>query len=207
MSVIYSANPWSSGHGYTPSNNKDKLPYLKTMSEQDVRTLENTPDYQAYTAFGLTELTNRNSEYTKQYIDALVNNLKKTSPQSFQMINGKETYLGDKNSVLQQDENGYFINVDAWKTARTDGKKGFIHDFKLSTTDLNLPSVATVEEPNKEVNGLSYTNPFSSASDTPLTFNKPEHIPWTDWIPHTMQLMNAHAANNKLAKLLLGDIL
>lgn len=201
MSVIYSANPWSSGHGYTPSNNKDKLPYLKTMSEQDVRALENTPDYQAYTAFGLTELANRNSEYTKQYIDALVNNLKKTSPQSFQMINGKETYLGDKNSVLQQDENGYFINVDAWKTARTDGKKGFIHDFKLSTTDLDLPSVATVEEPNKEVNGPSYTNPFASASDTPLTFNKPEHISWTDWIPHTIQLMNAHSANNKLAKL------
>jgi hypothetical protein len=117
------------------------------------------------------------------------------------MINGKETYLGDKNSVLQQDENGYFINVDAWKTARTDGKKGFIHDFKLSTTDLDLPSVATVEEPNKEVNGPSYTNPFASASDTPLTFNKPEHISWTDWIPHTIQLMNAHAANNKLAKL------
>ena len=201
MSVIYSANPWSSDHGYTPSNNKDKLPYLKTMSEQDVRALENTPDYQAYTAFGLTELANRNSEYTKQYIDALVNNLKKTSPQSFQMINGKETYLGDKNSVLQQDENGYFINVDAWKTARTDGKKGFIHDFKLSTTDLKLPSVATVEEPNKEVNVPSYTNPFSSVSDVPTTFNKPEHIPWTDWIPHTMQLMNAHAANNKLAKL------
>lgn len=201
MSVIYSANPWSSGHGYTPSNNKDKLPYLKTMSEQDVRALENTPDYQAYTAFGLTELANRNSEYTKQYIDALVNNLKKTSPQSFQMIDGKETYLGDKNSVLQQDENGYFINVDAWKTARTDGKKGFIHDFKLSTTDLSLPSVTTVEEPSKEVNGPSYTNPFASVSDVPNTFNKPEHIPWTDWIPHTMQLMNAHAANNKLAKL------
>jgi hypothetical protein len=47
----------------------------------------------------------------------------------------------------------------------------------------------------------SYTNPFDSVSNIPLTFNKPEHIPWTDWIPHTMQLMNAHAANNKLAKL------
>lgn len=199
MSVIYSANPWSSNHGYTPSNNKDKLPYLKTMSEQDVRALENTPDYQAYTAFGLTELANRNSEYTKQYIDALVNNLKKTSPQSFQMINGKETYLGDKNSVLQQDENGYFINVDAWKTARTDGKKGFIHDFKLSTTK-PPQTVVPVEESNIKVNESTYTNPFKTDSSS-LTFNKPEHIPWTDWIPHTMQLMNARATNNKLARL------
>lgn len=199
MSITYSANPWSSNHGYTPSNNKDKLPYLKTMSEQDVRALENTPDYQAYTDFGLTELANRNSEYTKQYINALVNNLKKTSPQSFQMINGKETYLGDENSVLQQDENGYFINVDAWKTARTDGKKGFIHDFKLSTTE-SPQTVVPVEESNIKVNGTTYANPFKT-DNTPLTFNKPKHIPWTDWIPHTMQLMNAHVANSKLAKL------
>ena len=46
-----------------------------------------------------------------------------------------------------------------------------------------------------------YRNPFDPNLDIPLTLNKPEHIPWTDWIPHTMQLMNAHAANNKLAKL------
>ena len=199
MSIKYSANPGSSNHGYTPSNNKDKLPYLKTMSEQDVRALENTPDYQAYTNFGLTELANRNSEYTKQYINALVNNLKKTSPQSFQMINGKETYLGDENSVLQQDENGYFINVDAWKTARTNGKKGFIHDFKLSTTE-PPQTVLPVEESNIKVNVPTYANPFKT-DNTPLTFNKPGHIPWTDWIPHTIQLMNAHAANSKLAKL------
>lgn len=46
-----------------------------------------------------------------------------------------------------------------------------------------------------------YRNPFGPNLDIPLTLNKPEYTPWTDWIPHTMQLMNAHAANNKLAKL------
>jgi hypothetical protein len=57
--------------------------------------------------------------------------------------------------------------------------------------------------PNNSPNVESrpYRNPFNSSSDIPLTFNKPKHIPWTDWIPHTMQLMNARAANNKLARL------
>jgi hypothetical protein len=31
-----------------------------------------------------------------------------------------------------------------------------------------------------------YKNPFDPNLDIPLTLNKPEHIPWTDWIPHTM---------------------
>ena len=51
------------------------------------------------------------------------------------------------------------------------------------------------------VTSKPYRNPFDPNLDIPLTFNKPEHVPWTDWIPHTMQLMNAHAANSKLAKL------
>jgi hypothetical protein len=67
---------------------------------------------------------------------------------------------------------------------------GFKQDPSQNTTGGHTPDTS-----------ISYTNPFDSVSNIPLTFNKPEHIPWTDWIPHTMQLMNAHAANNKLAKL------
>jgi predicted ATP-binding protein involved in virulence len=84
MSVIYSANPWSSGHGYQPSFQDSKLPYLKAKSKAEVQALENTQDYKDFTWYAgggyneatgeerVGELANRNSEFTKQYIQALV---------------------------------------------------------------------------------------------------------------------------------------
>lgn len=223
MSVIYSANPWSSDHGYQPSLQNTKLPYLKTKSEADVRALENTQNYKDFTWYAgggyneatgeerIGELANRNSEFTKQYIQALVQNLEQTSPNSFQIdANGNKVYKGVKigtvpddadASVLQQDENGYYINTAAWLKARTDGKHGFIHDFKIQIPSTPPSTITPPEGPDTPIPSRPYKNPFDPNLDIPLTLNKPEHIPWTDWIPHTMQLMNAHAANNKLAKL------
>ena len=227
MSVIYNANPWSSGHGYQPSFQDIKLPYLKTKSEAEVRALENTQDYKDFTLYAgggynavtgeqrVGELANRNSEFTKQYIQALVQNLEETSPDSFKIdANGNKVYKGVKigtvpddadASVLQQDENGYYINIAAWLKARNDGKHGFIHDYQLMTSSDRQSGPTRQDGPNqdqnKPVKSVPYKNPFNPNLDIPLTFNKPEHIPWTDWIPHTMQLMNAHAANSKLAKL------
>lgn len=222
MSVIYNANPWSSGHGYQPSFQDIKLPYLKTKSEAEVRALENTQDYKDFTWYAgggyntatgeqrVGELANRNSEFTKQYIQALVQNLEETSPDSFEVdANGNKVYKGIKigtvpddadASVLQQDENGYYINIAAWLKARGDGKHGFIHDFKIQPST-PLASITPPGGPDAPIASKPYKNPFDPNLDIPLTFNKPEHIPWTDWIPHTMQLMNAHAANSKLTKL------
>ena len=227
MSGIYSANPWSSGHGYHPSLQNTKLPYLQTRPEAEVRALENTQDYKDFTWYAgggyneatgeqrVGELANRNSEFTKQYIQALVQNLEETSPDSFYTdANGNKVYRGIKigtvpddadASVLQRDENGYYINIAAWIKARNDGKHGFIHDYQLMASPNPQPGPTrqdgSDQGSNTPVRSVPYRNPFDPNLDIPLTLNKPEHIPWTDWIPHTMQLMNAHAANNKLAKL------
>jgi hypothetical protein len=67
-----------------------------------------------------------------------------------------------------------------------------IHEFKFNPQ--TTPKPKTPEFPE-----IQEDNPFPSTP--PTLAQKPPHIPWTDWIPHTMQYLNARTANDKVARL------
>ena len=199
MSVTYNSTPTKrQGTGsYTVIRQKEKLPYDTTFTEDEVRKIEATQDYIDFTNYALNEFTNNpTGEWAKEYTNYFLQNLKDTNPQAFDE-NGN--YIGT-NSVLKKTSNGqYQINPEQWKIARGDGKWGFIHDFALTKTPPIKEPKIPEEKPPTGIVPPKYDNPFDPSLD--ISLGKPEHIPWTDWIPHTMQLINAHTTNNKLARL------
>jgi hypothetical protein len=82
------------------------------MTKDEVIAFENTPEYKAFSLYAgggtdpvtgkivAGELSNRNSPFTRQYVEALVHNLRQVAPGAFTIENGREKYIGDENSVL-----------------------------------------------------------------------------------------------------------
>jgi hypothetical protein len=124
-----------------------------------------------------TELAN-NTELAQQYTKAFHAKRREAYPNDYD-ANGN--YIG-KNSVVFNDDGS--IKADVWKDKRNDYKWGLIHEFKFNPQTPEFPEIPE-------------DNPFPSTP--PTLAQKPLHIPWTDWIPHTMQYLNARIANAKVA--------
>lgn len=180
-------------------SNLGSLGYDRSKTDADFNTLYANPEYIRFTN-EIYEALKNNADIGKEYTKAFHKARAKAYTSDYDS-NGN--YIGGKKGIFNSDGT---INADLWKEQRTNRKWGLVHEmgFKQgpaqNTTVVHIPDEDRQNNTQTTLSSL-YTNPFASASDIPLTFNKPEHIPWTDWIPHTMQLMNAHAANNKLAKL------
>lgn len=173
---------------------KASLGYDRSKTDADFDALYADPDYIQFTNQMYNALRD-NTELAQQYTKAFHAARAKEYPQDYD-INGD--YIGGVKGIFK-DTNGS-IDADLWKTERTNRKWGLVHEIGQPTRSNELKTINQLaSEAQKQP--LSYNNPFGAISTIPLTFNKPEHIPWTDWIPHTIQLMNAHAANAKLAKL------
>lgn len=170
-------------------SNVGSLGYDRSKKDTDFDDLYANPDYIRFTN-EIYEALKNNSDIGKEYTKAFHKARAKAYTSDY---DNNGSYIGGMKGIFNQDGT---INADLWKEQRTNRKWGLVHEMEFkqgptqNTTGGHTPDTS-----------ISYTNPFDSVSNIPLTFNKPEHIPWTDWIPHTMQLMNAHAANNKLAKL------
>lgn len=180
-------------------SNLGSLGYDRSKTDADFDTLYTNPEYARFTN-EIYEALKNNSDIGKEYTKAFHKARAKAYTSDYDS-NG--SYIGGTKGIFNQDGT---INADLWKEQRTNRKWGLVHEmgFKQdpaqNTTVVHTPD-ANNQDGTQIIKSPSYINPFDSVSNMPLTFNKPAHIPWTDWIPHTMQLMNAHAANNKLAKL------
>lgn len=172
--------------GYDRSYTKDRV-----QSE-----IENTDDYQAYTNQMLQELRNNSQlaqEYTKQFhaarrkqygdeYDEQGNYIGKQDPNTNERVKAQGIF----------DDNGN-IDPDAWLRARRDGMKGLVHDFKLEQSP--EPTITPTPTPTP----TPYKNPFKSSWN--LNFASQDRVPWTDYIPHTAQFVNALISNYKSARL------
>lgn len=180
-------------------SNLGSLGYDRSKTDADFDTLYANPEYTRFTN-EIYEALKTNSDIGKEYTKAFHKARAKAYTSDYDS-NG--SYIGGTKGIFNQDGT---INADLWKEQRTNRKWGLVHEmgFKqdpAQNTTVRHTSSVDNQDGTQTTKSPSYTNPFDSVSNIPLTFNKPEHIPWTDWIPHTMQLMNAHAANNKLTKL------
>lgn len=181
-------------------SNLGSLSYDKSKTDSDFDALYTNPEYIRFTN-EIYEALKNNADIGKEYTKAFHKARAKAYTSDYDS-NGN--YIGGKKGIFNQDGT---INADLWKEQRTNRKWGLVHEmgFKQDPAQ-NITVVHTLDENSRQGNTQTtlsslYTNPFASTPDALLTFNKPEHIPWTDWIPHTMQLMNARIANNKLARL------
>lgn len=179
-------------------SNFGSLGYDRSKKDADFDALYADPEYNRFTDEIYEALTN-NSDLGKEYTKAFHTARAKAYTSDYDR-NG--SYIGGMKGIFNQDGT---INADLWKEQRTNRKWGLVHEMGFKQDPAQNTTMVTLDANNQDstqtTKSPSYTNPFDSVSNIPLTFNKPEHIHWTDWIPHTMQLMNAHAANNKLARL------
>ena len=181
-------------------SNVGSLGYDRSKKDADFDALYANPDYIRFTN-EIYEALKNNSDIGKEYTKAFHKARAKAYASDYD--NNGQYIIKTPKGIFNADGS---INADLWKEQRTNRKWGLVHEmgFKQdptqNTTVAHTPDTDKQEDPQTATSS-SYTNPFDAISDTPLTFNKPEHIPWTDWIPHTMQLMNARIANNKLARL------
>ena len=178
----------------TYPRSKASLGYDRSKIDADFDALYADPAYIQFTNQMFIALRD-NTELAKQYTKAFHAARAKEYPQDYD-TNGN--YIGGIKGIFKDTDGS--IDADLWKNERTNRKWGLVHEIGQPTRNNELKTINTIAS-EAQAQPLYYSNPFGTINDTPLTFNKPEHIPWTDWIPHTMQLMNAHAANNKLAKL------
>lgn len=181
-------------------SNLGSLGYDRSKTDADFDALYADPEYIRFTN-EMYEALKNNSDIGKEYTKAFHKARAKAYTSDYD--NNGQYIIKTPKGIFNADGS---INADLWKEQRTNRKWGLVHEMGFKQDPAQNNTVVHTPDANNQdgtqtIKSPSYTNPFSSASDTPLTFNKPKHIPWTDWIPHTMQLMNAHAANNKLAKL------
>lgn len=180
-------------------SNVGSLGYDRSKTDADFDALYANPEYIRFTN-EIYEALKNNSDLGKEYTKAFHKARAKVYTSDYD--NDGKYIITTPKGIFNQDGT---INADLWKEQRTNRKWGLVHEMEFKQDPVQNTTV--IHTPNKDdgkkttTTSYSYSNPFSSISDVPTTFNKPEHIPWTDWIPHTMQLMNAHAANSKLAKL------
>lgn len=180
-------------------SNVGSLGYDRSKTDADFDALYANPEYIRFTN-EIYEALKNNSDLGKEYTKAFHKARAKVYTSDYD--NDGKYIITTPKGIFNQDGT---INADLWKEQRTNRKWGLVHEMEFKQDPVQNTTV--IHTPNKDdgkkttTTSYSYSNPFSSISDVPITFNKPEHIPWTDWIPHTMQLMNAHAANSKLAKL------
>lgn len=181
-------------------SNVGSLGYDRSKTDADFDALYANPEYIRFTN-EIYEALKNNSDIGKEYTKAFHKARAKAYASDYD--NNGQYIIKTPKGIFNADGS---INADLWKEQRTNRKWGLVHEmgFKQdptqNTTVAHTP-VADNQDGAQATKSPSYNNPFDSVSNVPLTFNKPAHIPWTDWIPHTMQLMNAHVANNKLAKL------
>lgn len=181
-------------------SNIGSLGYDRSKTDADFDALYVNPEYTRFTN-EIYEALKNNSDIGKEYTKAFHKARAKAYTSDYD--NNGQYIIKTPKGIFNADGS---INADLWKEQRTNRKWGLVHEigFKQdpaqNTTMVHTPDTDK-QEGTQAAKSISYTNPFDSVSDTPLTFNKPEHIPWTDWIPHTIQLMNARIANNKLARL------
>ena len=181
-------------------SNLGSLGYDRSKTDTDFDALYANPEYIRFTN-EMYEALKNNSDIGKEYTKAFHKARAKAYTSDYD--NNGQYIIKTPKGIFNADGS---INADLWKEQRTNRKWGLVHEmgFKqgpAQNTTVRHTSSVDNQDGTHATKSPSYTNPFDSVSNIPLTFNKPEHIPWTDWIPHTMQLMNAHAANNKLAKL------
>lgn len=180
-------------------SNVGSLGYDRSKTDADFNALYANPEYTHFTN-EIYEALKNNSDIGKEYTKAFHEARAKVYTSDYDS-NG--SYIGGMKGIFNQDGT---INANLWKEQRTNRKWGLVHEmgFKQdpaqNTVVVNM-SDADNQDGTHATKSPSYINLFDSVSSIPLTFNKPKHISWTDWIPHTMQLLNAHAANNKLARL------
>ena len=181
-------------------SNFGSLGYDRSKTDAAFDALYADPEYTRFTN-EMYEALKNNSDIGKEYTKAFHKARAKVYTSDYD--NNGEYIITTPKGIFNSDGT---INADLWKEQRTNRKWGLVHEMGFKQDPVqNTTVIHTPDADNKDAaqatKSPSYTNPFNSVSNPPLTFNKPEHIPWTDWIPHTMQLMNAYAANNKLARL------
>lgn len=171
--------------GYYEPSKTTELGYDRAKTKEQFEALYAMPDYKQYTENMYNELAN-NTKLAKQYTKAFHAKRRAAYPNDYD-ANGN--YIGGNSVVFNEDGS---IKADVWKDKRNDYKWGLIHEFKFNPQ--NTPEPTTPEFPETPED-----NPFPSTP--PTLAQKPPHIPWTDWIPHTMQYLNARTANDKVARL------
>lgn len=143
-------------------------PDWKDMSGKyaNVKELENDPKYQAFTKYVLEKAQGENAD-----------------PRVLQYLRNLEKYSTNPghNSILFDDQNNLVSNwQDLYTKLRNDGKYGYYHlgpeGQEASTPE---PEPKPQPEPEEPKPPLEFDSP-----------KKPEHTPWTDWMPLTAQYAN-----------------
>ena len=136
-------------------------PDWKDMSGKyaNVKALENDPKYQAFTKYVLEKAQGENAD-----------------PRVLQYLRNLEKYSTNPGhgSILFDDQNNLVSNwKDLYTNLRNDGKYGYYHlgpeGQEASTPE---PEPEPQPEPEEPKPPLEFDSP-----------KKPEHTPWTDWMP------------------------